>query len=124
MCFCPVLPVFLQVFVLCASTGDFYGLGNVRKAEMFEACRAFGLSSADVTVMDVSDMRDGQRAKWETEKLARIVLQFVEKLGTDLVITFDERGVSGHPNHIACFNALQFLYTHGWIPAGTQVSFC
>ena len=30
-------------------------------------------------------------------------------------------GVSGHPNHIACFHALQYLYTNGLLPTDVQV---
>ncbi|CAD5208805.1 unnamed protein product [Bursaphelenchus xylophilus] len=110
-----------KVYILCVSTGDFYGQGNVRKQEMFEACSSLGISSSDVTIMDIGDMKDGMKTKWETEKLARIVLQCIERLDAQVVITFDEHGVSQHPNHISCFMALQYLYTNGWIPSGTQV---
>ena len=63
---------------------------------------------------------DGQQ-KWETEKLARIVLQHMERLDIGLVLTFDEKGVSSHPNHISCFHAVQFLYTNGRVPQNVQI---
>lgn len=108
-----------KIYVLCLSTGDFYGLGDTRKTEMFNACGRLGITSSNVTIMDIGDMKDGQ--KWETEKLARIILQYIEKLSADIVITFDQHGVSHHINHISCFKSLQFLYTNGWIPVDTNV---
>ncbi|CAD5206140.1 unnamed protein product [Bursaphelenchus okinawaensis] len=110
-----------KVYILCVSTGDCYGQGTIRKQEMFNACESIGISRSDVTVMDIDDMKDGMKTKWETEKLARIVLQYMERLDAKVVITFDESGTSKHPNHISCFMALQYLYTNGWIPSGTQV---
>lgn len=51
----------------------------------------------------------------------RIILQYIEKLDINIVISFDGYGVSGHPNHSSCFQSLQFLYTNGLIPIDVQI---
>jgi len=109
-----------KVYVLCVSTGNADGLGGLRKDELFASCQKLGISSSNVTLMNVGGLMDGQ-SKWETEKLARLVLQHLERLDIELVVTFDEKGVSGHPNHISRFHALQFLYTNGLVPADVQI---
>jgi N-acetylglucosaminylphosphatidylinositol deacetylase len=102
------------------STGNADGLGRLRKNELFESCRQLGILSHYVTLMNVGGLLDGQ-PKWETEKLARIVLQHMERLDIELVLTFDDKGVSTHPNHISCFHALQFLYSNGLVPSDVQI---
>ncbi|KAI6182420.1 N-acetylglucosaminylphosphatidylinositol deacetylase [Aphelenchoides bicaudatus] len=109
-----------KFYVICASTGDSEGLGHLRKDELFKSCQAFGIPEKNVTLLHVSGLLDGQ-PKWETEKLARIVLQHIERLDIDVVITFDERGISAHSNHISCFHALQFLYSNGLVPSDVQI---
>jgi N-acetylglucosaminylphosphatidylinositol deacetylase len=79
-----------------------------------------GISPSHVTLMNVTGLQDGQ-IKWETEKLARIVLQHVEKLDIEVILTFDDNGVSAHPNHISCFHAMQFLYSNGMLPSDVQI---
>ncbi|CAD5206139.1 unnamed protein product [Bursaphelenchus okinawaensis] len=109
-----------KVSVLCVSTGNFHGKGNIRRQEMFDACESMGIPKSDVTVMDLDDMQDGKANKWEVERLANIILQHVKDLKLDVIVTFDENGISYHPNHIACFNAVRYLYTNGWIPSSIQ----
>lgn len=124
MFFAPTIVHLIQkqckFYVLCATTGNADGLGHLRKDELFNSCRQLGISSDFVTIMDVGGLMDGQQ-KWETERLAKIVLQHMERLDIELVVTFDEKGVSSHPNHISCFHALQYLYTNGLVPQDVQI---
>lgn len=46
----------------------------------------------------------------------------MEVLSIDCVISFDAGGVSSHPNHISCFEALQECYSRGAMPTHTEVS--
>lgn len=36
---------------------------------------------------------------WDPALVAKIVEEHVQKWGIDVIITFDERGVTGHINH-------------------------
>jgi len=109
-----------KVSVLCVTTGNADGLGHLRKKELRLSCERLGVSPSRVSWMDINGLADGQ-VKWETERLSRIVLQHIERLDTEVVVTFDNRGVSNHPNHISCFSAVQFLYSNGWMPPDVQV---
>uniref|UniRef100_A0AC34RTF9 N-acetylglucosaminylphosphatidylinositol deacetylase n=1 Tax=Panagrolaimus sp. JU765 TaxID=591449 RepID=A0AC34RTF9_9BILA len=110
----------VKVFVLSITTGNFDGIGNVRKKELSNAIQMLGLSSDNLTILDMKEYSDGPN-KWEIEKLSKIILQYMETLDCDAAITFDSGGISGHPNHISCFLALQFLYTNGLLPINLQV---
>lgn len=109
-----------DIYLLCISTGNSSGLGIRRKYELADAFTAHGLSLDNLTVLDYDHFQDGC-IQWSKEELAKVILRHMQVLDVDLVVTFDEGGVSAHPNHIGCFRALQYLYTNGLIPAGVQV---
>lgn len=109
------------VYVLCISTGNSDGLGAKRKYELAEALTVHGVSRNNLTILDYENFPDGLKVEWCKEELAKTILRHMQMLEADTVITFDENGVSTHPNHIGCFLALQYLYTNGLIPAGVQV---
>ncbi|KAL3998504.1 GlcNAc-PI de-N-acetylase family protein [Acanthocheilonema viteae] len=109
-----------NIYLLCISTGNSNGLGVIRKYELASAFTVHGLSLDNLTVLDYDNFQDGF-IQWSKEELAKVILRHIQMLDVDLVITFDEGGVSAHPNHIGCFRALQYLYTIGLIPAGVQI---
>lgn len=108
------------IYMLCISTGNSGGIGVKRKYELAKAFAIHGLSLDNLTILDYEKFQDGF-VRWSKEELARVVLRYMQVLDVDTVITFDGYGISAHPNHIACFRAMQYLYTHGLIPAGVQV---
>jgi len=124
MFFAPTLRGLLRknclIYVLCASTGDEGGLGIVRRHEMRKAVESLGIPSGNLTVLDYDEFPDGF-VRWDSEKLAHHFLEFIEKLACDFVVTFDERGVSGHPNHSSCFSSMQYLYSNGLVPSDVQI---
>lgn len=94
MFFWPALHRLGVAHILCLSNGGADGLGTVRAAEMARAAERYG---ATVTVLDDPRLLDG--AHWDVAVVAQRV---DEALGRhDAVLTFDSRGVSGHPNHVA-----------------------
>lgn len=110
----------VHIFILSISCGNADGLGMIRKRELGAAIDKLGLTSDNLTILDLQDYPDGAN-KWEIEKLSKIILQYIEKLGCHLALTFDSCGISGHTNHISCFHALQYLYTNGLLPTDFQV---
>ncbi|VIO96326.1 Uncharacterized protein BM_BM6741 [Brugia malayi] len=109
-----------NIYMLCISTGNSNGLGVKRKYELASAFIVHGLSLDNLTILNYDNFQDGF-IQWSKEELAKVILRHMQMLDVDLVITFDEGGVSAHPNHIGCFRALQYLYTNGLIPAGVQI---
>uniref|UniRef100_A0A0K0EVS9 N-acetylglucosaminylphosphatidylinositol deacetylase n=1 Tax=Strongyloides venezuelensis TaxID=75913 RepID=A0A0K0EVS9_STRVS len=109
-----------EVYILCVTSGDFYGQGRERKKELVNAVKKLGVKQGNVLVMDLTNYKDGPK-KWEKEKLSKHILNHVEKLDINIVLTFDEYGVSGHNNHIGCFNSIQYLYSNGFLPRDVEV---
>lgn len=90
------------VRVLCLSTGNFYGQGERRRDELHSACsNHFGLDPHCVHALDEEGLQDGFDKVWAADAVAALVLEHARD--ADVVVTFDEYGVSGHPNHIATF---------------------
>ena len=98
------------VHVLCLSSGDFYGLGKRRAAELVRCCGALGIAESRVVVVEHPQLQDGMGVEWPTELVAEQVERYVAEHELDLVITFDHRGVSGHCNHCDVYRGVR----HWW----------
>ncbi|KAK3442945.1 hypothetical protein EUGRSUZ_B03172 [Eucalyptus grandis] len=88
-----------NLHILCLSVGDADGKGNIRKEELYQACVTFKVPHQQVKVMDHPDMQDGFGNKWNHNLLSKIIEEEVLARGINVVITFDDYGVSGHCNH-------------------------
>lgn len=86
--------------VLCLSTGDAAGLGKVRTEEIRRSCARLAVAGADLVTLNVDDLRDGFHP-WPEDVVAKHVLEFLGARRADLVLTFDDSGVSRHPNHVS-----------------------
>lgn len=98
-----------SVSVLCLSTGDADGLGKVREKELQESCRLLGCSKEDVHLRQHDSLPDSMSVVWESRVVARELATFLKtkKLQFDAFITFDDFGVSGHPNHTSILPGLK-----------------
>jgi len=96
----------LPLSVLCLSTGNFDGLGTTRRLEMERSCAQLGVAGEDLVILDVEGLQDGWRL-WSEDLVAKHVLDFVQDRGAAIVLTFDEGGVSGHPNHVSTSRGVQ-----------------
>jgi len=99
----------LNVHVLCLSSGDFYGLGEIRRAEFHRSCAAIGVAPECSQVVDDPQLRDGPKSVWPPEAIAFIVGGYVRTNRINVIVTFDEGGVSGHPNHCAIVGGIRLL---------------
>ncbi|CAJ1361157.1 unnamed protein product [Effrenium voratum] len=88
-----------EISVLCLSTGNFDGLGDLRRREMERSCMQIGVVGEALQILDVAELQDGCR--WPAEVVAAKALIFLRKQRATAVLTFDNKGVSGHPNHIS-----------------------
>lgn len=95
----------VRVFILCLSSGDFYGEGDIRRKELFNAVIPLGINPSDVTIMDLDECKDG--TEWSPSHILPILRRFILSLDVNLVVTFDDMGVSGHSNHTTCSLALK-----------------
>jgi N-acetylglucosaminylphosphatidylinositol deacetylase len=105
------------LFILCLSSGDADDLGQVRKAELVKSAILLGVTKKEhVVVVEDARFKDGMSEVWEAREVAKVLGHyFAPKMAAtakteapvaniDALVTFDQVGVSGHPNHISLFH--------------------
>lgn len=122
--------------ILCLSSGNADGLGEVRKKELVKSGMQLGLrNTSDVLVLDDPQFPDSMIATWDAKaistlltstfapRMAKISAKSKPETNIDVLITFDRGGISSHPNHISLYHgAVTFIRTvmqhhAGWDPA-------
>ncbi|WCJ34642.1 N-acetylglucosaminyl-phosphatidylinositol de-N-acetylase [Euphorbia peplus] len=88
-----------NLHVLCLSIGNADGMGSTRKRELYKACALLKVPLQQVKVVDDPNFQDGFGQVWDHNLLGKIIQEEVHTNATDVVITFDNYGVSGHCNH-------------------------
>eukprot|EP00815_Leptocylindrus_aporus_P010304 CAMPEP_0116056952 /NCGR_PEP_ID=MMETSP0322-20121206/4322_1 /TAXON_ID=163516 /ORGANISM="Leptocylindrus danicus var. apora, Strain B651" /LENGTH=174 /DNA_ID=CAMNT_0003540871 /DNA_START=73 /DNA_END=594 /DNA_ORIENTATION=- len=107
-----------NVHILCLSNGNYDNLGGVRSKEMLSACQIIGLETCNVQVLDDDRIQDGPHVVWDDGVVSGVIGEYlVQRVcgkgcsGCVRIITFDEYGVSGHPNHCDTSRGVgRFLY--------------
>lgn len=94
-----------EVHLLCLSTGNLYGFAKSREHELKKAGDFLKLNS--IEIIDDEKLQDGFKNKWDSKMIQNYVNIFVEKNKLDVLITFDDYGISGHPNHIDISNGVE-----------------
>ncbi|KAF5368938.1 hypothetical protein D9758_002919 [Tetrapyrgos nigripes] len=88
-----------ELFSVCLSIGDADGLGSVRRDEYERSLDVLGIKKDNRMVLDLPELQDSIHLPWKAEDIANAVQPFVEKYGITTILTFDQGGISGHPNH-------------------------
>lgn len=96
----------ISVSVGSAGGDDGGNLGRTRAKELVDAYGFFGVPSGNVIAIDDTLLRDGMHESWQTDAIVQAVDTAVGEQGGwparfDAVVTFDDGGISGHPNHIS-----------------------
>lgn len=143
-----------QVRIVCLSTGDADGKGEIRRGELLNSARRLGIrQDQDVHIANDQRFRDGPENDWKKADIADFLAQLLgpeaisqstttsfsststpgptlrreqhqnaeaisiserkQPAATpDVFLTFDNQGISLHPNHCACYHgAKHFLDT-------------
>lgn len=95
-----------EVFILCLTEGDHEGLGIIRTEELYESAATFGIPRSHV---EIKKYRDGRQEVWDLETVKRDIATFSLKYEIQAILTFDSYGVTGHANHISCYEAVRDL---------------
>ncbi|KAF2767725.1 LmbE-like protein [Teratosphaeria nubilosa] len=111
-----------QILILCLSSGDADGLGNIRKEELRKSALMLGITSSEhVVVIEDEKLPDSMTATWDAKLISSILTRyFAPALAStpstspppaniDVLITFDRGGVSGHPNHISLYHGATYF---------------
>ncbi|KAL5598689.1 hypothetical protein BROUX41_003398 [Berkeleyomyces rouxiae] len=120
-----------HVKILCLSSGDADGLGETRKKELQKSAVLLGLRAEnDVFVVENPDFPDSMTAHWDKDKISMFLARLfttrspasqVPVSNIDVLITFDQHGISSHPNHISLFHGAQtFVSTLAHLTAGSD----
>lgn len=80
-------------------------LGRIRKQEMENAAKITGIST-----IHYFGLMDGQLYKYRVITLANKILQILKDEKPEVVITFDKKGASNHPDHIK----MSYATTHAF----------
>ncbi|KAF9908263.1 hypothetical protein EC991_010103 [Linnemannia zychae] len=97
------------IHVLCMSSGNHDGLGEIRKKELVASCKMFGIRESRVTVLDREEMQDGPNNLWDPSLVGDQMNLYAKKHNIETLITFDDKGISGHSNHIALYVGLTYF---------------
>ena len=96
-----------KLFLLCLSNGNADGLGRTREKELEKSCRFLMFEEAP-TIIDDPDLQDGMDVKWGPDLVAEQIMKYLtaksrqgKENEINTIVTFDEHGISYHPNHIA-----------------------
>ncbi|KYR00566.1 phosphatidylinositol glycan [Tieghemostelium lacteum] len=107
MFFTPTIRHYVQSFynihILCLTTGN--DLTISRGKELIESCVELGIPAKNVKVDNW--MRDGMDEIWDTNKIIKVIESELLHFSPDVIITFDNSGVSSHPNHIDVSRAVE-----------------
>lgn len=88
--------------ILCLSSGDSDGLGHIRKLELLESAKTLGIDDEHaVTVIESPELPDSMEKRWNASVIADVMSELEMARKAEVVLTFDEGGVSGHPNHVS-----------------------
>uniref|UniRef100_A0ACD5XAZ0 Uncharacterized protein n=1 Tax=Avena sativa TaxID=4498 RepID=A0ACD5XAZ0_AVESA len=76
-----------SIHILCISLGNADGLGDTRKAELYNACSALKIPADQVTVLDHQKLQDGFHEKWDHGLLAELTMDQIQLWDIDTVMT-------------------------------------
>lgn len=98
-----------DVKLICLSTGDAIdsSYGPIRTKELKHSAQILGINDNNVQVLD--KFKDGMDLNWNEMEISA-TLQELIKEDDAVLITFDEKGVSNHPNHISLFYGVCLYY--------------
>lgn len=88
------------------STGNNYGLGELRAKELLGSCGHLGIDKDRCLTLDRPGLQDNPKLWWKEKDVLDVVKEYVKKWDIDVILTFDEGGSSGHINHRAVSAAI------------------
>eukprot|EP01095_Lingulamoeba_sp_RSL-Kostka_P013617 TRINITY_DN5682_c0_g2_i1.p1 TRINITY_DN5682_c0_g2~~TRINITY_DN5682_c0_g2_i1.p1 ORF type:complete len:351 (+),score=67.97 TRINITY_DN5682_c0_g2_i1:76-1128(+) len=99
----------LTVYLLCLSSGDYDGKGRIRKEELYKSCNILNIPSTNIEIVEHDELPDDPNREWDPQIISSIICKFLSKHKIRKILTFDDKGVSGHKNHISVYKAVKLL---------------
>ncbi|TFY82464.1 hypothetical protein EWM64_g1549 [Hericium alpestre] len=101
-----------EVFSLCISVGNADSLGDTRRIEFERSLDVLGIGEKQRWVLDVDGLQDNFTEKWDTSLIADVVRPYVLENDITTILTFDEHGISSHPNHVSLYYGVSYLLSN------------
>ena len=95
-----------NLYILCLSNGNYYGLGSKRQSEFFASLRILGIPKEHCLLINNPKLQDGPDNSWDIEVILETIRKTVQIFEIKSILTFDSYGVSGHNNHCAIARAI------------------
>ena len=95
-----------KLYMLCLSNGGYDGLGKIREKELVKSCKYLDFAE-EPTQIDDPGLADGPKSDWPAALIADKIERFFASHPDQefkRIVTFDNRGVSSHPNHISTYH--------------------
>ncbi|XP_040036061.1 N-acetylglucosaminyl-phosphatidylinositol de-N-acetylase isoform X3 [Gasterosteus aculeatus] len=105
-----------NVHLLCLSEGNYYNQGAQRRQELLNSCAVLGIPDCRITIVDHKKLPDDPKAEWSVSLVSSVIVHHMRAHSFNMVLTFDESGVSSHANHTAIHKALRHLAFSGQVP--------
>ncbi|XBW38035.1 hypothetical protein QEN19_003620 [Hanseniaspora menglaensis] len=105
----------LKLNIICLTDGDNNKkYGKLRESELEDSCKTL-LSNFSLSVnlfIHVGNFIDSMTEEWDITDVTKYLSEKISSAETNLVITFDSAGISGHINHRTCNVAVLKLFNH------------
>lgn len=102
MFFIPSLLSFIEYYnidILCLSNGNYDDLGKLRELELQKVANFLKINN--LKIINHAKLQDGMSEKWDISLIKSLIQEYYNEKPFEIILTFDENGVSDHPNHIA-----------------------
>lgn len=93
------------VSILCLTSGNAEGIGHIRRQELQASALQFGIPAESVSIIDDLRLPDSQDTEWDVSLVEKYLETALDKTKASILLTFDDGGVSDHPNHRALSTA-------------------
>jgi N-acetylglucosaminylphosphatidylinositol deacetylase len=91
-----------NIHLICLSNGNYERIGNIREKELYCLCKNIGIN-----YLTINNFEDNIKKFWDTNKIESFINSYIKENNIDTIITFDDKGISYHPNHISCYFGIQ-----------------
>ncbi|PWZ02714.1 LmbE-like protein [Testicularia cyperi] len=108
----------VDIYALCLSTGNADGLGLARSGELYASYETLGLKPGQIKYLEDAQLQDGMDTHWDPNHVASTIRTHIGSLPdpVEAIVSFDWRGVSSHPNHVAAFNGSTIVSESSKLP--------
>ena len=91
----------INIHLLCLSNGNADGIGQQREMELYNVAQNFfKIKRKYITIINDGQLKDSMSMKWDHNMICNYVTKYVNEWNINVLITFDEYGISKHTNHI------------------------